>query len=55
MIHQYTKLIYIHGIGNGTLKNELRKILRTYPDIQVKEAAFNSYGYGAIEVHIHYR
>lgn len=55
MIHQYQKLIYIHGIGNGTLKNELRKILKTYPDIQVKEAAFNRYGYGAIEVHIHYR
>ncbi|MDA3906809.1 MAG: DUF2027 domain-containing protein [Bacteroidales bacterium] len=55
MIHQYQKLIYIHGIGNGSLKNELRKVLRTYPDIQVKEAAFNRYGYGAIEVHIHYR
>ena len=55
MIHQYQKLIYIHGIGNGSLKNELRRILRTYPDITVKEAAFNRYGYGAIEVHIHYR
>lgn len=55
MIHQYQKLIYIHGIGNGSLKSELRRILKTYPDIQVKEAAFNSYGYGAIEVHIHYR
>ncbi len=55
MIHQYQKLIYIHGIGNGVLKNELRRILRDYPDIQVKEAAFNRYGYGAIEVHIHYR
>jgi hypothetical protein len=55
MIHQYKKLIYIHGIGNGSLKSELRRILKTYPDIQAKEAAFNSYGYGAIEVHIHYR
>lgn len=55
MIHQYQKLIYIHGIGNGTLKNELRRILRSYPDIQAKEAPFQSYGYGAIEVHIHYR
>lgn len=55
MIHQYQKLVYIHGIGNGSLKSELRRILKTYPDIQVKEAAFNNYGYGAIEVHIHYR
>ncbi len=55
MIHQYKKLIYIHGIGNGSLKNELRRILKTYPDIRVKEAAFSNYGYGAIEVHIHYR
>jgi hypothetical protein len=55
MIHQYQKLIYIHGIGNGVLKNELRRILKDYPDIQVKQAAFNRYGYGAIEVHIHYR
>ncbi len=55
MIHQYQKLFYIHGIGNGSLKNELRSILKTYPDIQVKEAPFQRYGYGAIEVHIHYR
>ncbi|HAG16329.1 MAG TPA: hypothetical protein DCG69_07380 [Bacteroidales bacterium] len=55
MIHQYQKLIYIHGIGNGTLKNELRKILKTYPDIQVKEAPFQLYGYGALEVRINYR
>jgi len=55
MIHQYNKLIYIHGIGNGTLKNELRKILKTYPDIHTKEAPFQTYGYGAIEVHIHYK
>lgn len=55
MIHQYNKLTYIHGIGNGTLKNELRSILKTYPDITVKEAPFQNYGYGAIEVHIHYK
>lgn len=51
LLHQYQKVIYIHGIGNGTLKNELRKKLKSeYPDLPVRNAPFTRYGNGAIEV-----
>ncbi len=42
------RIVFIHGIGNGTLKHELRKILdNEYPDIQYQDASFKEYGYGA--------
>lgn len=55
MLHQYTKIIYIHGIGNGSLKKKLKDELRGYEEIEVRDASFQQYGYGAIEVHIHYK
>lgn len=49
--HQYQKVIFIHGIGNGTLKSTLRKkVKEEYPDFIVRNAAFTQYGNGAIEV-----
>lgn len=55
MLHQYQKVIYIHGIGNGSLKKKLKDELRGYEEIEVRDASFQQYGYGAIEVHIHYK
>ncbi len=55
MLHQYEKIIYIHGIGNGSLKKKLKDELRGYEEIEVRDASFQQYGYGAIEVHIHYK
>lgn len=55
MLHQYTKIIYIHGIGNGSLKKKLKDELRGYEEIEVRDASFQQYGYGAIEVHVHYK
>lgn len=55
MLHQYVKIIYIHGIGNGSLKKKLKDELRGYEEIEVRDASFQQYGYGAIEVHIHYK
>jgi len=55
MLHQYEKVIYIHGIGNGSLKKKLKDELRGYEEIEVRDASFQQYGYGAIEVHIHYK
>lgn len=55
MLHQYVKVIYIHGIGNGSLKKKLKDELRGYEEIEVRDASFQQYGYGAIEVHIHYK
>lgn len=55
MLHQYKKVVYIHGIGNGTLKKKLKDELKGYEEIEVRDASFQHYGYGAIEVQIHYK
>ncbi|PLX12218.1 MAG: hypothetical protein C0594_02715 [Marinilabiliales bacterium] len=42
------KLVFIHGVGNGTLKNEIRRTLdREYSYIKYQDASFKEYGYGA--------
>ncbi len=55
MLNQFQKVIYIHGIGNGTLKKKLKDELKDYEEIEVRDASFQQYGYGAIEVHIKYQ
>jgi len=55
MLNQFEKIIYIHGIGNGTLKKKLKDELRDYEEIEVRDASFNRYGYGAIELKIKYQ
>jgi hypothetical protein len=44
------KLTIIHGVGNGTLKSEVRNVLRTYKDLQYYDAPADKFGYGATEV-----
>ena len=45
------KIIFIHGVGNGTLKNELRRELqRKYSKYTMQDASFREYGYGATMV-----
>jgi len=47
------KIIFIHGIGNGTLKTELRRELeRSYRKFKFQDASFKEYGYGATLVHV---
>jgi len=42
------RIVFIHGVGNGKLKLELRKKLeRKYPKIRYQDASFREYGYGA--------
>jgi hypothetical protein len=48
--HHYKKAVFIHGVGNGVLRNEIRRELRAYPGIVVRDAPFEKYGYGATEV-----
>jgi hypothetical protein len=51
MIHNTPRIVFIHGIGNGKLKHELRKTLeRKYPDLKYQDASFKEYGYGATMV-----
>ena len=45
------KIVFIHGVGNGTLKNELRRELqRKYSKYPSQDASFREYGYGATMV-----
>jgi hypothetical protein len=55
MMNQFEKVVYIHGIGNGTLKKKLKDELKDYEEIEVRDASFNRYGYGAIELQIKYK
>jgi len=42
------RIVFIHGIGNGTLKNELRKTLtQQYSKYPFHDASFKEYGFGA--------
>lgn len=45
------KMVFIHGIGSGKLKQELRNSLtRSYPQLHYQDASFREYGYGATMV-----
>jgi hypothetical protein len=45
------RIVFIHGIGSGKLKQELRQKLATaYPEISFQDASFREYGYGATMV-----
>lgn len=47
------KIIFIHGVGNGRLKSEIRKILAGYDRVTFYDASYKKYGWGATEVLIH--
>ena len=45
------KVVFIHGVGSGTLKTEVRKLLdRRYRKHSYQDASFREYGYGATMV-----
>ena len=42
------KIVFIHGVGDGVLKNELRRELgRKYAKYPFQDASFREYGFGA--------
>jgi hypothetical protein len=48
-----SKLIFIHGVGNGKLKYEMiRALNEKYPDLTCQDASFKQYGYGATLVYM---
>lgn len=49
----YTKVIFIHGIGNGSLKQAIVERIRDYGDIEFRNASFTRFGNGAIEIILH--
>ncbi len=44
------KIVFIHGVGNGTLKNDLRKELDRKYKYSYQDASFREYGFGATMV-----
>jgi len=46
------RVVFIHGIGTGVLKNELHQMLKKYP-VEIFEASYQKYGQGATEVYIY--
>ncbi len=52
--HHYHRMIFIHGVGNGVLRERIHAILKKKEGIRsFKEADPQQYGYGATEVRIH--
>lgn len=45
-----SRIIFIHGVGTGRLKQEIITVLKTYPKIKFQDASYAKYGFGATEV-----
>lgn len=46
------RIVFIHGVGQGVLREELRSLFRRYEGIRYYDADFRVYGEGATEVYI---
>ena len=50
--NEYHKVTFIHGIGNGVLKNAIVEELENYEGIENKMASISKFGVGALDVMI---
>lgn len=50
MANEYDKVTFIHGVGNGVLKNAIIKALEEYEGTQNRMASMSKFGVGAIDV-----
>ena len=46
-----SKVVFIHGVGEGVLKSELYSLLNKYP-VKYYDAPYKKYGLGATEVYV---
>lgn len=51
---QIRKLVVIHGVGEGVLKDEVRTFLQGKSYVEFYDANYQEYGKGATAVEIHY-
>lgn len=49
---RFPKVVFIHGVGEGVLKEDLKSLFRRYEGIQYQDANYHTYGLGATEVTI---
>ncbi|MCD4772838.1 MAG: DUF2027 domain-containing protein [Bacteroidales bacterium] len=47
---KFKKVTFIHGVGNGVLKNEIINILKDYESLKNQSASLAKFGVGAIDV-----
>ncbi len=50
IMNEYFKVTYIHGVGNGVLKNAIVKALDSFEGINNRMASMSKFGVGAIDV-----
>ena len=51
IVHHYDKMVFIHGSGNGTLRDKIHKLISRNPHIKTyMDARKEKFGYGATEV-----
>ena len=50
----YRKVIFIHGVGNGILRNNIIELLKKQEGIEYFDAPMAKYGVGALEIRIPY-
>ncbi|WP_149276874.1 Smr/MutS family protein [Pareuzebyella sediminis] len=46
------KIVFIHGVGEGVLREELYYLFRRYDNVRYYDADYQKYGLGATEVYI---
>lgn len=47
------KVVFIHGVGEGILKEELHYLFKRYDNVKYYDADYQKYGMGATEVYIY--
>ncbi|MBU2945841.1 Smr/MutS family protein [Zobellia uliginosa] len=47
------KVVFIHGVGEGILKEELYYLFRRYDNVKHYDADYQKYGLGATEIYIY--
>lgn len=50
--HHFHKVIFIHGVGTGKLKQEIQDLLEQYEGIYFRAASMAEYGVGATQVEL---
>ncbi|TAH42980.1 MAG: DUF2027 domain-containing protein [Bacteroidetes bacterium] len=52
IIHKLHKITFIHGVGEGILKNAIKEELKKYPGVRWTSAPPEKFGYGATEIEL---
>lgn len=51
IVHQMPSIVIIHGVGNGTLRDQIHKAISKHPQVRTfMDAKKEKFGYGATEV-----